>query len=126
MLKIFLITISSVSLCILMYILFATTPVSSGPFGILIVFISAYFFLTGVFTYIINLISHVIARLSVYFVSKKPVQPYSLRKSYYFSTIIAAAPIMILSLQSVGAVGLYEYLLVIIFVVIGCIYVSKK
>ena len=57
---------------------------------------------------------------------KKPIERLSLRRSYYYATVIAATPIMIIGLQSVGSIGVYELLLVIIFAAIGCLYISKR
>jgi hypothetical protein len=33
---------------------------------------------------------------------------------------------MLIGLKSVGEIGLPEYLLVLIFVIIGCLYISKR
>ena len=126
MLRVIIFITSSISLCLLIYFLLMTTPVTAGPFGILTVFISAYLLLLGLITYLINRVSRVFSRLSVFFISKKPFEPLTLKQSYYYSTVIAIAPIMIIGLQSVGVVGAYEYILVAIFVIIGCLYVSKK
>ena len=54
------------------------------------------------------------------------MQPLSFRRSYYFSTVLAAAPVMLIGLQSVGSVGIYEFILVMLFVVIGCVYIAKR
>jgi len=68
----------------------------------------------------------VIAHLSTALIARKPFEVLTLKRSYYFSTIIAAAPIMLIGLQSVGSVNIYEVLLVVIFVFIGCLYISKR
>ena len=70
--------------------------------------------------------SRIVAHLSAAFTVKKPIQALSFKQSYYYSTIIAAAPIMLIGLQSVGSVGFYDLLLVTVFVVIGCIYIAKR
>ena len=126
MLKILIITITSASLCLLIVLLNVTTPVSAGPFGILAIFISAYLVLLGLFAYLIHWTSRFIAYISVNLISRRPFQTLTLKRSYYYSTIIAAAPIMLIALQSVGTLGFYELLLTTIFIVIGCLYVSKK
>lgn len=53
-------------------------------------------------------------------------QPLTYKRAYYFSTVIAAAPVMLIGLQSVGSIGIYEILLVALFTVVGCIYISKR
>ena len=56
----------------------------------------------------------------------KPITAMPFRRAYYFSTVLAAAPVMILALQSVRSIDVYELLLVIIFEVVACVYVSRR
>ena len=39
---------------------------------------------------------------------------------------MALAPVMIIGMQSVGEVGLYELSLVVVFLVIACVYIAKR
>ncbi len=126
MLKIIISIITVLSFCILVILLNTTTPVIAGPFGILAIFIFAYLTLIGIATFFIYGMSRIIAHLSTVFISKKPFEALNFKRSYYYSTIIAAAPIMLIGLQSVGDVGFYEYLLMLIFIVLGCLYISKR
>ncbi len=64
--------------------------------------------------------------LSSGLVAKKPLQPMSFRRAYYYSTVLAMAPVMLIGLQSVGSVGFYEVLLVTIFEVVACVYISRR
>ncbi len=118
--------ITIVSLCLLVLLLNITTPSSAGPFGILVIFIFAYLSLVGVFAYFLYLGGHFVARFSVTVMSRKPFEILSFKRSYYYSTVLAAAPIMLVGLQSVGSIGVYEVLLIIGFEIIGCLYVSKR
>jgi hypothetical protein len=115
-----------IGICLVVVLLNVTTPVSAGPFGILIIFISGYVSLLGIISYFLYVGSRVAARLSTALITKKPFEPLSFKRSYYFSTVVASAPIMLIGLQSVGTVGVYELLLIVIFVIIGCLYVSKR
>jgi len=115
-----------VSICLLVILLNTTTPVIAGPFGILAIFIFAYLSMIGLTTIFIYGMSRIISHLSIVFISRKPFESLDFKQSYYYSTVIAAAPIMLIGLQSVGAVGFKEYLLMFIFVIIGCLYVSKR
>jgi len=126
MLKIFVTIISVISLCLLTVLLNVTTPATAGPFGILAIFFFAYLLSLGVITYLIFWGSYVIARVSMIFIVRKPLEVMTFKSSYYYSTVIAAVPILLIGLQSVGAVGLYEFILVMVFAVIGCLYVSKR
>ena len=126
MLKTIILIISLSSMLLLAVLLNVTTPATAGPFGILAIFIFAYLSSLGVMTYFLYLLNRMMAYISTMFVTRKPYIALSFRRSYYYSTIIAAAPIMIIGLQSVGATGLYESMLVLVFVIIGCLYISKR
>lgn len=114
------------SLCLLAILLNVTAPTTVGPFGILTVFILGYLSSLGVMTYFIYSTSRIIAHLSSAFTVKKPLQAMPFRLAYYYSTVIAAAPIMLIGLQSVGSIGVYEFILVLLLVVIGCVYITKR
>jgi hypothetical protein len=118
--------ITVVSLCLLIVLLNVTIPTSIGPFGILAVFIFAYVSSLGVMTYFLYASSRIIAHLSSAFTVKRPLVALPFRRAYYYSTIIAAAPIMLIGLQSVGSIGIYELLLVVLFTGIGCLYINKR
>jgi hypothetical protein len=118
--------ITLASLCLLSLMLVFTTPASAGPFGLLVIFISAYLTCLGLISFFLYGISRVISYAGAGFTLKKPLQPFSFRRSYYYSTVLAAAPVMLIGLQSVGSVGIYELLLVMIFEVIGCVYITKR
>jgi len=117
---------TALSLCLLIVLLNVTTPAMAGPFGILSIFIFSYLLLLGVVTYFLFLISRVIYHLSSFFRFRKPINELTFKRAYYYSTILAAVPIMLIGLQSVGAIGIYEVSLVILFIIIGCLYISKR
>jgi len=114
-----------ICISLLSLLISTTTPATAGPFGILAIFISAYLSAIGLSTYIIYFFSRITAHLVSVFSVKGKMEALSFRRSYYYSTVIAAAPILLIGLQSVGAVGVYEFLLVVLFVVIGCLYITK-
>lgn len=115
-----------VSLCLLITLLNVTSPSTSDPFEILVIFIFAYLLSLGLVTFFIFGVSYVISRISIMLVARRPISRLSFRRSYYYSTIIALAPVMLIGLQSVGVINIYEISLIFIFVLIGCLYVSKK
>ncbi len=121
-----LIIVTLVSLCLLVLLLMTTTPATAGPLGLLVIFISAYLTSLGVMSFFLYGASHVFASFFSGFAMRKPLKPMNLQMSYYYATIIATAPVMLVGLQSVGAVGIYEVGLIILFVVIGCIYISRR
>ena len=118
--------ITVVSLCLLTLMLVTTTPASAGPFGLLLIFITAYLTSFGLISFFLYGISRIVVYASTGFAMRRPLQPISFRRSYYFSTILAAAPVMLVGLQSVGSIGIYEFALVVIFEIIGCVYIAKR
>ncbi len=126
MLKKTIAAVTVIGIIVLAILLNSTTPATAGPFGILVIFICAYLSSLGVVTYFLYAMSRLIAHLSVSFTVKKPLTALSFRSAYYYSTILAAAPIMLIGLQSVGSIGVYGFILVLLFVVIGCLYITKR
>lgn len=126
MIKRIVIITTLISLCLLIYLLNATTPTEAGPFGILAIFMFAYLSLLGVMTFFLYGLSRVISHLSFVFMTKRPIEAFSMKSSYYYSTIIAFAPILLIALQSVGSNNIYGFFLVVLFVIIGCLYISKR
>ncbi len=114
------------SLCLLILLVNVTVPTTIGPFGILAVFIFGYLSSLGVMTYFLYSFSRLVAHLGTAFTVKQPLRPMPFRHAYYYSTIIAAAPVMLIGLQSVGGIAIYEVILVVLFVVIGCVYITKR
>lgn len=118
--------ITIASLCLLGIMLSTTTPATVGPFGLLMIFISAYLACLGLISFFLYGVSRVMVYVSGGFSVRKPMAVIPFKRAYYYSTVLAAAPVMLIGLQSVGSVGLYEFILVVIFVAIGCVYVSKR
>ena len=117
--------ISIASLCLLATMLTTTTPATVGPFGLLVIFITAYLSFVGLISFFLYGLNRIINLVR----GDRRTQPgsqLSFRRAYYFSTIIAVAPVLLIGLQSVGSVGWYEVVLVLIFVGLGCLYVSKR
>ncbi|MBJ58890.1 hypothetical protein CL689_01620 [Candidatus Saccharibacteria bacterium] len=118
--------ITIASLCLLAIMLTSTTPATAGPFGLLLIFISAYLACLGLISFFLYGISRILVYVSSGFTLRRPMRVMPFRRAYYFSTVLAAAPVLLISLQSVRSVGVYEVLLVVFFVVIGCVYISRR
>lgn len=119
-------TLSIVSLCLLILLLTFTSPATAGPFGLLLLFIAAYMTFLGLISFFLFGMNRLIVMVSVSMSPRKPLRPMEFRRAYYFSTVLAAAPVMLIGLQSVQSVGVYELILVIIFEAVACLYVSKR
>ena len=114
------------SIGILAILVQTTTPSTIGPVGVLIVFILLYVGVLSALTFVLYKASQLIAKASRLVVAKKPVSALSFTRSYYFSSVLSLAPVMIIGMQSVGEVGAYDVLLVGAFVAVACLYVAKR
>lgn len=114
------------SLTVLLLLLTTTTPATAGPFGLLVIFISAYLSSLGLVSFFLYGATRVLRFFLSGFNLRRPFIPLSLRKSYYYGTVLALAPVLLVGLQSVGGITFYSIILVVIFEVIGCLYVSRR
>ena len=126
MLNKILLIILTVSLIVIRILLNITNPSNSGPLVVLAVFVLFYLICLCLLTYFVYFLSSVTHRASLLVRSKKPIEQLSLRNSCLFSTVISASIIMMVGLQSVGAIGLYSFVLILVFCVVGCFYVAKR
>lgn len=113
---------------ILLAIIFNTTiPATVGPLGILFVFILMYVLAVGVLTFLIFGLGVLFRKcMNTLMVTKRPVQSPTLIRSYYFSSVIALGPTMLIGIHSVGKLGFYDVVLVGVFIIISCVYVAKR
>ena len=121
-----LIAAATVSAVAMVIILNMTTPASAGAFGILAIFVFAYLIVLTVVTFLLVSLSKLAAVVLGAAGHKPQPEQLSLQKAYYYATIIALAPVIIISMESIGGAGPYELSLIGIFVTIGCLYVSKR
>jgi hypothetical protein len=120
-------TISLIAATMLLVVLLqTTTPATIGPLGILLVFVLMYVSVLCVLTFLLFTVSRVIAKISSSITVKRPWQRLTIVRSYYFASVIALAPVMLIGMQSVGEVSFYEVMLIVVFVAISCIYISKR
>jgi len=119
-------TLSLASLCLLSAMLTFTTPASAGPFGLLVIFICAYLTFIGLISFFLFGMSKLIVSLTAGMTVRKPLTAMPFRRAYYYSAVLAAAPVMIIALQSVRSINIYELFLVIAFEIIACLYVSRR
>lgn len=118
--------ISVISIAALFIVLRMTAPATIGPLGILFVFILMYLSVLGMVTFALLGINKVIAKITPHVEGGHADQSMGVGRAYYFASVIALAPVIIIGMQSVGEIGFYDLLLVVLFVVIGCIYIAKR
>lgn len=111
---------------LLLILVTTTTPAEAGAMGILAMFLLSYVTILCMMTFLIFGVALMFYRAGreLRFFRKK--HQISLKKSYYYSSVVSLAPVIIVSLQSVGGVGIYELSLVALFIFLGCIYVARR
>jgi hypothetical protein len=118
--------ISIVSSIVLIVLLHTTAPTTIGPLGILMVFILMYLSALGMLTFLIYEGRRLLSKMLSYRVIKRTISQWSIGRSYYYASIIALAPVMFVGMQSVGEVGAYDVLLLMLFLAIACVYITKR
>ena len=119
-------TVSLASLCLLSFILTFTSPASAGPLGLLALYVTAYLTFVGLISFFLFGTSRLIVALSAGMTFRKPLRALPFKRAYYLSTVLATAPVMLVGLQSVQTVGIYEILLVLLFQIVACVYVARR
>lgn len=115
-----------ISIILVAILLQVTTPASAGPLGIFVLFVLVYMSVLGVLAYLIFWISRGLTKAATFVRLRRPIQPMSFRRAYYFASVTALTPVMIIGMQSIGDVGVYETLLIVFFTVIACVYIAKR
>lgn len=121
-----LLTIGLVCAGLLLVLLNVTTPPTSGAGVVLLVFLLGYVVLVVCTTFLLWGISKIIIKIGSELRHAYRGQVLSLKKSYYYASVVALAPVILISLQSVGGVGGYEVFLVMLFVTLGCVYIARR
>lgn len=121
------IAVSTVTAGIILIIMLQTTnPSTVGPLGLLAVFFLLYIIVLGALTEALWVGSKALQAVGRQFASKRPPGRLSLRRAYYFSSVLALGPIMALAMMSIGAFGIYEMVLIGIFLAVALLYVSRR
>lgn len=123
-----LLAIVGIASCVgLIYLLNSTTPSTAGAFGVLMVFFLSYVSLVAVIAFFIFWTYRLIKRV---FYSEtnslQSPQEFSFKQSYYYASVLALGPVLLVSLKSVGKAGTVEAFLVLFLMILGCIYVSRQ
>lgn len=117
---------SFVAFVALLILVNTSTPSEIGPLGILAVFFCLYVALCGTLMIVIWAGQRLIAKLLRPLFVRRPMTLMSTHKAYYFASVVALAPVMLIGMQSVGGVDVYGVGLVGLFVLIGSVYIAKR
>ena len=111
---------------LLLILITSTTPEKAGAFGILAVFLLTYTIFATAFTFLIWLLAKVANKLGGELRVLRNPYGITIKKSYYYASVLALGPVIVISLQSVGGISVYELGLVVLFLFLGCVYVAKR
>ena len=119
------ITIGCVATLTVLLIINMTTPSGIGPFGVLLFLFSLYVALTSALYILLRFLFSILHVPNPRDGSKNRQDQKDIQL-YYFSSVIALAPVILLGIQSIGGIKLFDICLVTIFEVIACLYVYKR
>lgn len=101
-----------------------TTPGEVGPFGVLLFFVSVYISLLGVVYAVLIALQRLIGVIATGWRCRVAIRP---AKRYYFASVIALAPVIMLGAQSINGDQLWVTGgLVILFEIIAIIYIQRR
>ena len=122
------ITVVTLAASIALLLLFqSTSPSTSGPGGIFAAFFLLFVIFVGIFTWLVKGISVLRAHVIIPLVQRnKVVTEMSMLHAYYYGSLLALGPLMLIGMASVGSIGIYEALLVIVFEVVAPFYTKKR
>lgn len=118
--------ISMVVFVVSLLMLQLTTPQMVGPLGVLAFFILVYIFFACVVYLLLSFIVSVVRRSATTGKWLTRLEGISDRKLYYYSSFIALTPVIVLGMRSVGEIRPVDLLLVVVFQLLGCFYISRR
>ena len=108
------------------YIITTMSPVKAGATGVLVVFLLSYIVSVVVLTFFVFLTHKLLLQLLYSDRTGHAGERLSMRKAYYYASILGLGPVILVSLRSVGQDGVIQLLLVVALLAIGCLYVSRQ
>lgn len=118
--------VTVVSVIFLAMLLVTTTPSTAGPLVILGFFVFLYFAALGVLTFLFHSLGSVVSRAPFMKKGRAGADRVSFKSAYYHASVIALVPVMLIAIQSVSQIGVYQILLVCFFAVVAWIYITNR
>jgi hypothetical protein len=103
-----------------------TTPQMVGPLGVLAFFVLVYIFFACVIYLALGAAIGVLKRTARKGKWAARLESVPSAKLYYYSSFIALAPVIMLGMRSVGLLRPVDVLLVVVFELLGCFYISRR
>jgi len=117
-----------VSVVLLVYTWNTTNPTTTGPLGILVVFVLLYLFWLSLFFAVLHLGFVAMQKTGLFkiIMKRREGRPFKHGLAYYIASIVAFMPVLLLAMQSVNQLTLRDFILVFLFVVLAVFYVVKR
>lgn len=116
----FFVILSLASLILLLAMMNFTTPADIGPLGVLVFFTLVYAICLGLMVLLCRGYFSTLSKMK-----KRPIEGIN-KKSFYYGSVLAFAPILMIFMRSFGGLNFLEVFLIVLFVIISCFYISKK
>lgn len=113
---------------ILFFLLETLNPLSSGPGGVLAVFVMIYLFTASVLFIVLHVGVGFVSKLLLKRKRIVTARGYriGIKRAYYIASVVAFGPVLLLALNSVRQLRLVDVLLVVLFLVLAIFYFSKR
>ena len=118
--------IGSISLIIAGLMLTMTRPGEVGPFGVLAFFVLLYLSAGSIIYMLLTGIIYVLMRVLPPGSLRLWLENVSHTKVYYYTIVLALAPVVLLGMASVGSIGGLDIVLVVLFEILACFYISRR
>ncbi len=102
----------------------STSPSTVHPIGILFIFVLFYLLALGVLTFFIFGVSRILNRL--YGRGKLFEKNMVFREAYYYASVMALAPVLLVAMRSIGRGDIVDIALVVAFEIVACFYVARR
>lgn len=113
-----------IALVTLSALLQSTSPSTIHPLGILFVFVLFYIAALGVLTFFMFWLSRLLAKAGPR--THLAARPMTARQAYYYGSVIALAPVLLVGMRSIGRGTAWDFVLVVLFEIIACFYIAKR
>lgn len=105
--------LSLLAAVILLLMLNFTTPAGVGPFGVLVFFAACYMVVLGIALLLVKIFTKISGKQMGH-------------RSYMYAAVIAFGPIMLLLIQSLGALSAFTASIVVILIFLVCFLISRN
>lgn len=111
---------SLLAVVFLIVVLNLTTPSDVGPLGVLVFFTLGYIVCLGVMVGLCRIFFALLAKM------RRQRLEANRKRSYYYASVLAFVPIVLIFMRSFGELGVLEVFLALLLGIIGCFFVSKR